>query len=106
MPTTVFFRDRIAGKFRQCAGEGCTRMVLPPKRKCPYCKVTKKYTVIEAAPRNKGRNARGTCLHKPDKIRTRRAKRQNLPEGPPQVRKMNITASKALGTKKDRENNR
>lgn len=82
MPSTVFFRDRIAGNFRECAGEGCTRLVLPPKRKCPHCKVTKKYTVTVAPPRNKGRNARGTCLHKAEKPRTKRAKRQNLPNMP------------------------
>jgi hypothetical protein len=81
MPTTVFYRDRVAGKFRPCAGN-CGRLVLPPKRKCPHCKKQKKYTVTVEPPRNKGRNARGTCLHKPDKIRTKRAKKQRIPNMP------------------------
>jgi hypothetical protein len=86
----VTYRDAVAGDFRQCAT--CHRKVIKPKRKCSACKSTKSYTVVTANPRNKGRNARGTCLHKPDKVRTKRAKRQNKDSrtgNVPQLRKSN-----------------
>lgn len=84
-----YFRDHVAGNFRPCAG-GCGGYVLKPARKCARCKVTKKYKVTVARPKTKGMNARGICLHKPDKVRTKRAKGQRPPQHEPiEVRMMN-----------------
>jgi len=67
------FRDR--SRYRKCTD--CDNFVLPPRRKCNSCRKTKKYTVVELRPSRKGMNKRGTCLHKPDKRRTKKPKRQN-----------------------------
>lgn len=82
-----YFRDAVAGDFRKCMGE-CGGYVLKPARKCSRCKKTKKYKVTVARPRNKGRNAVGTCLHKPEKSRIHT---KVVREGGnvPQVREMN-----------------
>jgi uncharacterized OB-fold protein len=67
------YRDR--RHYKKCLH--CDALVLPPRRKCNNCRKVKKYTVTELRPSRKGANATGTCLHKPDKVRTKRAKRQN-----------------------------
>jgi hypothetical protein len=52
------------------------------KRKCILClKGLKK--PVTGRPVTKGSNARGIAAHKPDKSRTRKAKRQNPPQGGP-----------------------
>lgn len=61
---------------RLCETEGCQTIVLKPRRKCTF-HLVKPRKVTQGRPINKGRNARGIAAHKPDKIRTRRAKRQN-----------------------------
>jgi hypothetical protein len=55
----------------------CGRMCPVGKRKCARCLSTKGYKVITGKPVTKGKNARGTCLHKAEKPHTRKAKRQN-----------------------------
>ena len=70
---TVNPRDR--ARYRKCLT--CDALVLPPRRKCNACKTSKVYKVETLRGSRKGMNKRGTCLHKPDKIRTKRAKRQN-----------------------------
>jgi hypothetical protein len=72
--------------FRVCAADGCNRPVLPPRRKCTAC-LASKMKVTQGKPVTKGSNARGTCLHKPDKSRTKRPKRQNPGGNVPQVSK-------------------
>jgi hypothetical protein len=47
-----------------------------------YAKVT------ELRAGTRGKNKRGTCLHKADKIRTKKPKRQNVPGYAPQVSSM------------------
>jgi hypothetical protein len=84
-----YYRDMIAGDFRKCRGD-CGGYVLKPAFKCAKCKSTKKLKVVQGRPINKGRNARGTCLHKPAKIRTKRAKGQRPPQHEPiETRMMN-----------------
>lgn len=73
------YRDR--ARYRKCAD--CPALVLPPRRKCNKCRKAKVYVVIDLGESRRGRNKRGTCLHKADKNRTRKAKRQNPPQGGP-----------------------
>lgn len=61
----------------------CGRPCPLGKRKCAKCLSTKGYKVIKGKDVRKGSNARGVCLHKPDKVRTKRAKRQNTGGLPP-----------------------
>jgi hypothetical protein len=68
-------RDR--HRYRTCSATSCDELVLPPRRKCNRCRKGKTSTVTVLRPSRKGMNARGTCLHKADKVRTKRAKRQN-----------------------------
>lgn len=63
-------------RYRQCAHEGCNELVLPPRRKCNRCRKTT-YKVTTLPPSNKGRRARNISLTRPDKVRTKRAKRQH-----------------------------
>lgn len=66
---------RDISRYRKCLD--CEALVLPPRRKCNRCRKAKTYTVTELRPSRKGMRARGTSLTRPDKIRTRRPKRQN-----------------------------
>jgi hypothetical protein len=52
------------------------------KRKCVRC-LKGKLKVTTGRPVTKGSNARGIAAHKPDRSRTRKAKRQNPPQGGP-----------------------
>jgi hypothetical protein len=62
------YRDQAAAtNLTKCA---CGRPILKPKRKCLHCKKTTKYTHTTL-------RAQKTPANKPDKPRTRRAKRQN-----------------------------
>lgn len=63
----------------QCA---CGNPAPVGKRKCARCLKSPR-KVTQGRPVNKGRNARGIAAHKPDKSRTRKAKRQNPPQGGP-----------------------
>lgn len=76
----MYFRDAVAGDWNTCP---CGAKVLKPRRKCNACRKTKKYATTELRPTTKGKNARGVCLHKPDKIRTKRAKGQRPPQHEP-----------------------
>lgn len=51
--------------------------------KYPHSNQHKKYTVTVLKPSNRGRNKRGIAAHKPDKARTKRAKRQSTGGLPP-----------------------
>ena len=64
----------------QCA---CGRPAPIGKRKCARCISTKRMKVTQGTPSRKGSNARGIAAHKPDRSRTRKAKRQNPPQGGP-----------------------
>lgn len=68
---------RDARLFPTCMGKGCNRPCPIGKRKCARCLSTKGYKVVKGRDSRKGSNARGIAAHKPDKIRTKRAKRQN-----------------------------
>lgn len=69
------YRD--AAHYRECIATGCANRVLPPRKKCNGCRVSKVYKVEALRPSRKGMNARGTALHRPEKSHTRKAKRQN-----------------------------
>lgn len=69
---------------RTCITKGCTNLAPEGKRKCNECMVSK-LKVTAGKPCMKGRNARGTCLHKADKSRTKKAKRQQTGGLPPSV---------------------
>jgi len=47
------------------------------KRKCLRCLSTKGFKVTQGKSVRKGANARGIAAHKPDRSRTRKAKKQN-----------------------------
>jgi len=74
----MFYRDLAAANFKRCVGEGCSEWVLPPRRKCNKCRKarTKQAEVLRASTR--GKNKRGVCLHKAEKSRVKRPKRQNV----------------------------
>jgi hypothetical protein len=55
-------------------------------RKCGKCR-KQPTKVVKGKDVRKGSNARGTCLHKPDKPRTKRAKRQYTGGLPPVMAK-------------------
>lgn len=61
----------------------CKRPAPLGKRKCARCISTKRMKVTQGKDVRKGQNARGTCLHKPDKPRTKRAKGQRQGGQPP-----------------------
>lgn len=65
-------RDR--HRYRKCAA--CDDLVLPPRRKCNKCRKAKT-TVTTLRPSRKGMRARGVSLTRPDKVRTKRPKRQH-----------------------------
>jgi hypothetical protein len=70
------WRDMALSNTKLCDHEGCYTIVLKPRRVC--CVHLKgKRKVTQGRPINKGRNARGVALHRPDTIRTRKAKGQN-----------------------------
>jgi len=76
----------------------CGRPAPIGKRKCARCLSTKGFKVVQGRPSRKGSNARGTAAHKPDKIRTRRAKRQN-PESlamRPELRMSTINPARSI----------
>jgi hypothetical protein len=80
-------RDR--HRYRKCAD--CDDLVLPPRRKCNKCRKAK-VTVTELRPSRAGMRRRGVSLTRPDKIRTRRAKRQHADKrtgNSPELRMMN-----------------
>lgn len=54
----------------------CGRPAPIGKVKCARCLSTKKFKVVQGKAVTKGSNARGVCLHKADKSRVKRAKRQ------------------------------
>lgn len=60
----------------------CGAPIPKGKRKCAK-HLAGRRKVTTGRPVNKGRNARGIAAHKPDKSRTRRAKRQHPPQGGP-----------------------
>jgi hypothetical protein len=68
--------------FPMCA---CGRPAPLGKRKCARCISTKNFKVTTGKNVTKGKNARGTCLHKPDKPRTKRPKRQSTGGLPPRT---------------------
>lgn len=76
---TPTYRDR--ARYRKCLD--CDNLVLPPRRKCNACRKTKTYTTTDLGESRRGRRKRGLSLTKADKNRTRRAKRQNPPQGGP-----------------------
>lgn len=60
----------------------CGRPAPFGKRKCARClKRPRKVTTLR--PSTRGRNKVGVAAHKPDKPHTRKAKRQNPPQGGP-----------------------
>ena len=63
--------------YKTCIATGCDAKVLPPRKKCNACRVSKVYHTTTLRPSRKGSNAVGTALHRPDKAHTRKAKRQN-----------------------------
>lgn len=75
----------------------CDAPIPKGKRKCAkHLKGLKKPT--QGRPVNKGRNARGIAAHKPDRSRTRKAKRQNYEatgNQPSSVRAYRINPAKA-----------
>lgn len=56
----------------------CNRQCPIGKKLCGKCLNTANYKTVYGKPVTRGKNKRGTCLHKPDKPRTRRAKKQNV----------------------------
>lgn len=66
-------RDR--HRYRKCAD--CDELVLPPRRKCNKCRKVKATQVVELRPSRAGMRRRGVSLTRPDKVRTKRAKRQH-----------------------------
>jgi hypothetical protein len=62
----------------------CKRPCPIGKRKCARCISTKRMKVTDGKPVRKGSNARGIAAHKPDRSRTRKAKRQNVGGNQPQ----------------------
>jgi hypothetical protein len=61
----------------------CGRPAPIGKVKCGRCISTKRFKTTTLKPSNKNRDKRGLCLHKPDKPRTKRAKRQFTGGMPP-----------------------
>lgn len=68
---------RDARHYRECREKGCTNKVLPPRVKCNACRVSKVYKTTTLKPGRKGYNKVGTALHRPEKTRVSKAKRQN-----------------------------
>lgn len=88
----------------RCTHPGCNTPIRKGLKKCvTHLKGKRKATI--GRPVTKGSNARGIAAHKPDKSRTRRAKRQN-PEvmaTRPNMRMSVMNPARANATKKDRE---
>lgn len=86
----------------------CTVCETPIKkglRKCSACKKTRG-KVTQGRPVMKGANARGVAAHKPDRSRTKRAKRQNTDitgVKPRMVQAVRMNPARANATRKDRE---
>lgn len=87
----------------RCTHEGCETPIRKGLKKCSaHLKSKRKATV--GRPVTKGANARGIAAHKPDRSRTRKAKRQTVPSGGPHpVTAYHMNAARANATKKDRE---
>lgn len=79
----------------------CGRPAPVGKRKCARCISTNRMKVTEGRPVRKGSNARGVAAHKPDRSRTRKAKRQNVPSGGPKE----VVAYKMKPSRADRKPN-
>lgn len=83
----------------------CDTPIRKGLRKCSAHKKTRG-KVTQGRPVTKGSNARGIAAHKPDRSRTRRAKRQNtaiMGTQPNDVRAVRMNPARANATKKDRE---
>lgn len=82
-----------------CVVEGCGAAI---KKGCRLClKHKKPKRVTQGRPSTKGSNARGIAAHKPNKSRTRKAKRQNVPSEGPKP----LTAYRFNPAKSDRKPN-
>lgn len=53
----------------------CNKAIVKPRRKCNACRKTKKYSTTSLKTSNA--RPRSLCVSKPNKRRTKRAKRQN-----------------------------
>jgi hypothetical protein len=87
-----------------CVVEGCGAPIPKGKRKClRHLKLKGKTS--QGRPVTKGSNARGIAAHKPDRSRTRRAKRQNpqVMGVKPTLRVSHMSPARAPATKRDRE---
>jgi hypothetical protein len=84
----------------------CSTPIRKGLRLCSaHLKTKRKPTV--GRPVTKGSNARGIAAHKPDRSRTRRAKRQNtdaMGAQPMPMRAVRMNPARANATKADKEN--
>ena len=83
----------------------CNTPIRKGLRKCS-AHVKKRGKTTVGRPVMKGANAKGIAAHKPDRSRTRRAKRQNTAitgAKPREVQAVRMNPARANATKKDRE---
>jgi len=87
--------------FSTCSEPNCGAPIPKGKRKCIRHLAKNGFKVTQGRNSTKGSNARGIAAHKPDKSRTRKAKRQNPPQGGPKP----VTAYRFNPAKSDRKPN-
>lgn len=90
----------------RCQHPGCNTPIRKGLKKCSKHLKGKRRKPIEGRPVRKGANATGIAAHKPDRSRTRRAKRQNtdgMGAQPRHVVAVRMNPARANATKKDRE---